>query len=143
MRDLKKEVAEIQAELKDLERAELEASHEYLKYESELKVKMQAAVIPLLHWNPTSKDMTFNHWIQREHRAAVLDVTQKKLVAEPARLLRERADKLRAIQLVREESQSKLQEIESRQAMLEVQLEEWRRFQKSKKVTPKQGVKLP
>jgi hypothetical protein len=143
IRDLKREVSEIQSELKDLERSEMEASHEYLRYESELKSKMRAAVVPLLHWNPRSTDMTFDHWIEREHRAAVLAATQDKLIAEPARLLSERSEKLKAIQVVREASETKLKEIESREALLKIQLEEWGRFKKSKKLPAKQGVNQP
>ncbi len=128
---LKKEMDAIQKDLKELENLEIEASQDYVREEIEMKNKMKEAVVPLLNWSSRSDDFRLKSWIEREHQVALLESTKARLVREPTNLLKQRKDRLDSIKLLREESSAKLQELETRQSLLQTQIEEWRRFQKA------------
>jgi len=143
IKELRLEMNSLRDDLKALEIQETAASNDYVQYETDLKTRMRSAVVPLLNWSDRSDDFRLQAWITREHHQAVLDVMRDQIIKQPIKLLKERSDRLSAIRSLRESSSEKLASLESRRNLLQVQLEEWKQFQKAKKPSPKKGVSQP
>ena len=98
--------------------------------ESRFTKQFSNILSPLLNWPEISLQTRIKSWVEREHGKFVLDMTRENLLREPLELIAERELNLRHASEASEELEIKLKSLESKQNLLNLQIEELKLLQK-------------
>jgi hypothetical protein len=137
---LKNEVETLKLSVAALDQQQANLSTELKTSEREFTRRFERILVPLLHWPALSSLTRSTSWIEREHLKFMLSQTRHRIISEPLQLISDRELRLSQSESLKSELAAKLKSLESKESLLDLQLEELRILERNSR---KKAIRAP
>ncbi len=108
-------------------------------YEKIFSRRFEQVLIPLLNWPTTTVSARVPSWVEQGHFELIVRSVRGRLSSEPLELISDRESKIQQSERMKENYMASLKELEAKQVMLSLQLEELEALQKKRRSASKAG----
>ena len=130
IKNLKIEITEMKQSVEDLESQQRKFTDELSQSEGKFQDRFSRVLVPLLSWPSLPPAIQRTSWVEEEHLKLVLLKARERLVREPLELIAQRELMISRLSDMKEEISIALKQLESKEGMLNLQLEELQYLQK-------------
>jgi len=124
IQNLKSEVRDLRLSVRSLQTVQNRLKDELERGEWAFRDRFSEVVIPLLQWPERHLWTKVRRWIELYHTEVVISEFRNRLVKEPLELVSERELRINQTFDLKEEMESALKKLESKQSLLNLQLQE-------------------
>lgn len=103
------------------------------KEEAAFRKRLRSVLVPLLHWPTLLVERRNTSFVDNDHYHLVLERLKLRLINEPLRLIKSREDDLARRREEKKDLDQKLASLQSRQGLLNLQIEELRQLLRKRK----------
>lgn len=140
---LKEDIQYTQASVKSLDDLQAKLNRDLRSSERDFSSRFSRLLIPLLHWPQLA---TFRHstsWVEKEHLELLIDRVRNRIVKEPLELIGDRDLKIKQSESLKLEFAEALKSLKSKEALLDLQLEELQHLERRSAKTKKKPKEEP
>lgn len=130
VKELNSEISELKLSVDSLNRLSERLSEDFQIHEESFKSKLSRAIIHLMQWPARRWGGAAVSWSELQRLNFVLEDVRGRLVRSPLSLMAEREIRLDEVKRLTQELAGQVGELESKQALLDVQLEELRNLER-------------
>ena len=139
---LEKEIIDLKSSVQSLDELHDKLSTQLLREEERFSSQMRRLIVPLLQWPQRSLSVSMSSWIELQRTNLILNDIRSRLVKEPIKLISDRELSIGQLKNVREELSTELEKLESKQDLMNLQLDEIKKLQeKTKQSTPQASAR--
>jgi hypothetical protein len=126
----KEDVQYLQSSVRSLDDLQSRLSKDLHSSEREFSYRFSRLLIPLLNWPEIAMAGRSTSWVEKEHLELLMDRVRAKIVGEPLEMIADRDLKLKQSESLRLEFAEALKALKSKEALLDLQLEELQQFER-------------
>lgn len=136
IRALELEIADLQSSVHSLDELHDKLSAELLDFEAQFKSQMLQSIVPLLQWPTKRSSLSAKSWVDLQKSGLLLEELKRRMLMRPLKLMADRELRISEVKKLREDLASQLEEMQSRQALLDLQLDELSSLKRGKSKRP-------
>jgi len=140
VKTLEEDINHLKVSVVSLDHLQTQLSHQLNSYEDTFISRFRDIVIPLLNWPTNLQSAQLSSWIEHEHMKVVLLDARERIVREPLELISDRELRIERAARMKSDFSEALKTLESKQTMLNLQLEELRSIHKRSKKSSRKGL---
>jgi DNA repair exonuclease SbcCD ATPase subunit len=127
---LKDDIDYLKTSVESLDKLQTRLQREIEQNETSFQTRFERVLVPLLNWPHLMLTTRLPSWIDQEHMKIVLVAARSRVIREPLQLIGEREVRYKQTSALKTDFSENLKALESKQALLDLQLEELRAIHK-------------
>lgn len=127
--EVRSEVSELRSSLEGLDSLHSRLQSELRQFEDSFRMELRRLIVPLMSWPDRFFTLKATGWIELERMNLVLKDIKQELLKEPLRLIANREVRIAQVENLRMEIEGRVSELESKEELLDLQLEEFKDLQ--------------
>lgn len=132
IKKLKEDVLYLQSSVKSLDDLQAKLGRDLRASEKDFSTRLGRILIPLLNWPRSATASRVTSWVEKEDVGQLIESVRARILREPLELMADRDIKIKQSESLKLEFSDALKSLKSKEALLDLQLEELQQLERRK-----------